>query len=106
MPHVERELLQTWTRSFEEDEGDVHVYRPASHTFPRQRRPRDTIEFRPDGTLVRLVPGRADKREREESRWYAELPGRLRATGVPGQQDMLLEVLHVDAGLLKLRGLP
>jgi hypothetical protein len=41
MPKVARELLQTWTRSFEEDEGDVHVYRPASYGFPRQRRPRD-----------------------------------------------------------------
>ena len=34
MPQVTRELFQAWTRSFEEDEGDVHVYRPASYQFP------------------------------------------------------------------------
>jgi hypothetical protein len=106
MAQIARELFQAWTRSFEEDEGDVHVYRPASYRFPRQRGPRDGIEFRADGSLVLLTPGPADKRERVEGRWYVEGCGRLRVSGIGGVGERTLEILHVDAGLLKIRGIP
>ena len=104
MPQVSQALLQTWTHSFEEDEGTVHVYHPASYPFPRQRRPRDGIEFRPNGTFTLLKPGAADKRERLEGTWSAENPARLRLSGIGGES--FVEILHVDSALLKIRGLP
>ena len=105
MPQVPQELFQTWTHSFEEDEGSVRVYRPASYQFPMQRRPREGMEFRPDGTFTRLKPGPADKREPVEGRWQADVPGRLRVSGAGGDGERTVEILHVDNALLKIRGL-
>jgi hypothetical protein len=106
MPHVPRELFQAWTRSFEEDEGDVQVYRPAASRFPAARQPRDGLEFRPDGTVSMLKPGRADRRERVEGRWYAGGPGLLRVSRGPGAGDASVEIVQVDDTILKVRGVP
>ena len=36
----------SWTHSFEEDQGDVLVYRPThAFAFPPARRGRETLEF-------------------------------------------------------------
>src|SRR3954447_20073185 len=41
-------LAGQWMHSFEEDHGDVVVYRPATHDFPRARG-RDGLGFGPAG---------------------------------------------------------
>jgi hypothetical protein len=54
------ELSGRWVHAHEEDEGDVQVYRPAGYDLPPARGRRG-IEFRPDGEVVVLGPGPADK---------------------------------------------
>src|SRR3712207_9425551 len=48
-----------WLHSFEEDHGDVTVYRPPDHDFPPARGRRG-IEFSPDGSFTEWVIGRGD----------------------------------------------
>ncbi|MBY0242444.1 MAG: hypothetical protein K2X55_24330 [Burkholderiaceae bacterium] len=52
----------TWAHSFEEDEGDIQVYRPrATFPFPPSRRGRETLEFDPAGRASCAMPGPDDK---------------------------------------------
>lgn len=52
----------TWAHSFEEDEGDIQVYRPrATFPFPPSRRGRETLEFDPAGRASAAMPGPDDK---------------------------------------------
>ena len=62
------ELLGRWLHSREEDEGDVRVYRPAGYDLPPARGRRG-LEFRPDGELLVIGPGPADKPEAAAGRW-------------------------------------
>jgi hypothetical protein len=51
-----------WAHSFEEDEGDIRVYRPrATFAFPPSRRGRETLEFDPSGRASAGMPGPDDK---------------------------------------------
>ena len=54
------ELYRRWVHAREEDEGDVHVYRPTGYALPPARGRRG-IEFRPDGEVLVYGPGPADK---------------------------------------------
>jgi hypothetical protein len=54
------DLYRRWIHAREEDEGDLHVYRPADYDLPPARGRRG-IEFRPDGELLVYAPGPADK---------------------------------------------
>ena len=103
MSQVSTQLFQAWTHSFEEDDGGVQVYRPSSYRFPAQRRPRESVEFRADGTFTLLNPGPADKRERIEGRWQADAPGRLRVTTSRNPRESTIDIIQVDAALLKIR---
>ena len=52
----------TWAHSFEEDEGDIQVYRPrATYPFPPSRRGRETLEFDPSGRASSGMPGPDDR---------------------------------------------
>lgn len=52
----------TWAHSFEEDEGDIQVYRPrATYPFPPSRRGRETLEFDPAGRASSGMPGPDDR---------------------------------------------
>ena len=54
-----------WTHSYEEDGGDVQVYRPThSFAFPPSRRGRETLEFGAAGQMVSGVPGPDDRQVR------------------------------------------
>ncbi|MRV76761.1 hypothetical protein GJ700_34130 [Duganella sp. FT92W] len=51
-----------WAHSFEEDEGDIQVYRPrATFPFPPSRRGRETLEFDPAGRVSAGMPGPDDR---------------------------------------------
>lgn len=50
-----------WAHSFEEDEGDIRVYRPrATFAFPPSRRGRETLDIGPSGGVMAGMPGPAD----------------------------------------------
>lgn len=52
----------TWAHSFEEDEGDVQVYRPRdTFPFPPSRKGRETLVFDPSGRASSGMPGPDDR---------------------------------------------
>ncbi|WP_448627239.1 hypothetical protein [Geodermatophilus sp. URMC 64] len=89
-----------WMHSFEEDHGDVAVYRPAGYQFPRARG-RDGIEFAEDGSFTRWAVGRGDARRPVPGQWRPAPSGRLEVSTDEGSE--VLEVVHVDADRLELR---
>jgi len=94
----------SWAHSFEEDEGNVRVYRPTrSFAFPPSRRGRDTLEFGGAGEVTVGVPGPDDRTRRTPSRLVALGMNRYRldaATGAPGQ---VIEIVEAAPDVLKLR---
>lgn len=51
-----------WAHSFEEDEGDIRVYRPrATFAFPPSRRGRETLDIGASGGVAAGMPGPADR---------------------------------------------
>jgi hypothetical protein len=77
-------LYRRWVHAREEDEGDVHVYRPAGTELPPARGRRG-IEFRPGGEVLLYGPGPADK-----------------PTASPGSMDDV-EIVSVSPDRLELR---
>src|SRR6266545_6697614 len=72
MPQVDPAILnQVWLHSWEEDTATETVYRPAEFRFPPSRRPRIGFQLSPNGELVELKPGRADKPEQAKGTWEA-----------------------------------
>jgi hypothetical protein len=52
----------TWAHSFEEDEGDIQVYRPRdTYPFPPSRRGRETLIFDLSGRATSGMPGLDDR---------------------------------------------
>lgn len=52
----------TWAHSFEEDEGDIQVYRPRdTFAFPPSRRGRETLVFDAAGRAASGMPGPDDR---------------------------------------------
>ena len=100
------EIFRRWGHSFEEDEGDVRVYRPAEYDFPRARG-RAGIEFRPDGTFIDWVIGPGDATEPVNARWQTEAPGRVVASFEgEARPARAFEIVEVGPDVLKLREVP
>jgi hypothetical protein len=95
------ELEGRWMHSFEEDHGDVAVYRPPEHEFPRARG-RDGIEFHPDGSFTEWVIGRGDARQPVPGHWRAGGADRLEVSTERGGEQVL-EILHLDRDRLEVR---
>ncbi len=102
-PTIPNELFGSWLHSFEEDSGDITVYRPADYAFPPARG-RAGVEFRPDGAFVELAIGRGDAHQATIARWQAEPSGRVRIV-YPGnaRAPITLEIVQVDENVLRLR---
>jgi hypothetical protein len=96
------ELLGRWLHSHEEDEGDVRVYRPAGYDLPPARGRRG-LEFRPDGELLVIGPGPADKPETAAGgHWEAAGVHRARVS-LPDGGERQLEVVSVEPDRLAVR---
>jgi hypothetical protein len=101
MPDHDQQLFRRWSHSFEEDHGDVRVYRPVEFDFPRARG-RGGIEFRDDGSYVDWATGPGDARQPRPGSWRREGAGRLRITTATGEQRTVT-VLRVTPDRLELR---
>ena len=98
LPH---ELFRRWMHSHEEDDGDVRVYRPAGYDLPPARGRRG-LEFRPDGELLVIGPGPADRPQPRAGHW--EPAGERRArVSLPSAVPQELEILSVDPDRLTVR---
>lgn len=57
-------LQGSWTHSYEEDEGEVQVYRRSdSFAFPASRRGRETLSFGTGGQMSNSMPGPDDRQQ-------------------------------------------
>ena len=67
---IKRDVLPgRWIHSWEEDAGGNQVYRPEGYDFPLSRRPRESVELRPDGTLILGEPSASDSLREAQGRW-------------------------------------
>jgi hypothetical protein len=92
-------LSGAWTHSFEEDEGDVQVYRSSnSFAFPAARRARETLEFPTPGQVVTGVPGPDDRLRRTNCSLTPMGMGRFRIG-----EARVIEVIQSTSDILKVR---
>jgi hypothetical protein len=88
-------MCQQWLHSHEEDSPGVEVYRPRDFPFPRARG-RAGLEFRPDGSFVRIAIGRGDAREPHEGRWAMADPEVVEVREPRGGQRLRIVSLESD----------
>lgn len=92
-------LSGTWAHSFEEDEGDVQVFRPShSFAFPASRRGRETLDFNAVGQLVIGAPGPDDKLQRSVSNLVPVGMNRFQIG-----ESRVIEVVEAGSDLLKVK---
>ncbi|MDN4061621.1 hypothetical protein QPK31_25685 [Massilia sp. YIM B02769] len=92
-------LSGTWAHSYEEDEGDVQVYRPHdTFPFPPSRRGRETLDFRGAGEVISGMPGPDDRQLRSAAELTPLGMNRFRLGDA-----RVIEVLEAGPDVLKLR---
>jgi hypothetical protein len=97
-------LKGSWTHSFEEDEGDIQVYRPTdTFTFPPARRGRETLEFGEAGGLTEWTPGPDDRPRGTAGRWTALGMNRFRLEGRAHAASQVIEIIEHTPEILKIR---
>ena len=62
-------MFGRWMHSWEEDAAGEQVYRPEGYDFPLSRRPRESFELKPDGTLILGEPSADDSLREAQGRW-------------------------------------
>jgi hypothetical protein len=105
MTELPEEIFRKWMHSFEEDTNGITVYRPFEYDFPPARG-RDGIEFRPDGVFISWEIGRADALHGTNGHWKMESSGHVRVSFEGDRKPLILEILHCDSEVLKVRELP
>jgi len=92
-------LSGTWAHSYEEDEGDVQVYRPHdTFPFPPSRQGRATLDFRGAGQVVSGMPGPDDRQMHSAAELTSLGMNRFRLGDA-----RVIEVLESGPDVLKLR---
>lgn len=103
MAAVPGPLFQKWMHSFEEDAGDVQVYRPEAYSFPRARG-RAGIEFHADGTFTEWRIGRGDAPAAVQGRWHVDRPNEVRVTFSDGRSaPFTLDIVECTDQILKVK---
>ena len=98
-------LSGSWTHSFEEDQGDILVYRPThSFAFPPARG-RETLEFGAGGQLTEQTPGPDDRPRAAASRWRALGMNRFQLGGTANAPGRVIEIVEHTPEILKIRKL-
>ncbi|MEJ8802859.1 hypothetical protein [Pontibacter sp. H249] len=96
---------KTWLHSYEEDEGDITVYRPNTYDFPPSRG-RTGFAVEEDGVLKQYEIAPTDGLEEHVGKWKKEDKNKLRisfeSNGQP-EQDYLIEVVSLKDDVLKIR---
>jgi hypothetical protein len=93
----------SWTHSYEEDQGDILVYRPThSFAFPPARG-RETLEFGEGGVLTELTPGPDDRPRKAVARWTALGMNRFQLGGTADTPGRVIEVVEHSPEILKIR---
>ena len=102
MAQLPPELFRRWVHVHEEDDGDVRVYRPAGSELPPARGRRG-LEFRPDGELLVIGPGPADKPQTSSGHWASAGERRARVSLPSADEPQELEIVSVEPDRLAVR---
>ena len=95
-----------WLHSFEEDSGDLQVYRPASADFAPARRPRQGLLIDAQGGLHLQLPGPDDRLLPASEAATPLGMGRHRLPPSMAQAGPVLEIVEQTADRLVVRALP
>jgi hypothetical protein len=69
-PGADDPLFSTrWIHLFEEDPPGAQVFVPETVDVPLSRRPRERLDFRPDGSASIVTPGPDDRSSPSPARW-------------------------------------
>jgi hypothetical protein len=110
-------LVGHWRHSWEEDVGDLQVWRPAEgFAFPLSRRGRKTLQISAAGEVVSGVPGPSDRQQWSSAqltplgmnrfRFDAGAnPGGAAPVGAAPAGGAVIEIIEAGPDLLKLRGI-
>ena len=91
------DLTGLWLHSFEEDEGDIQVFRPESYPLPLARGRRQ-LRFGPNGTVEFSPLGRGDAPEAVPGAWRGrQIEVSLRGT------PSVFEIVEARPDILRLR---
>jgi hypothetical protein len=102
VPHIDKQTLQkNWLHSTEEDTDTEMVLRPADYDFPLTRRPRESYQLRPDGTLITGKGAFDDSLQEQKGTWKLEHDNLTLYTSPQFSQK--LKILSVDNDRLVLR---
>jgi len=90
--------------SSEEDTENEMVLRPADYDFPLTRRPRESLQLRPDGTLIKGSASPSDSVQEHKGTWRLEDDDEL-ALYTSGEarpsQKLKIASIHDDRLVLK-----
>lgn len=98
---VSADLYQHWMHSYEEDDANVKMYRPASYSFPPSRG-REGFEIKKDGTFIKYAIGANDAPQKIQGKWKAKKRDTIEVTlDDPAEKPYTIKILSVNAGQLK-----
>lgn len=103
---LESELIgKTWLHSYEEDEGDVTVYRPNTYDFPPSRG-RTGFALEKEGVLKQYDIAPTDGLEEHLGKWTREGKDKIRvhfeSNGQPSEA-YTIEVVSLKDEVLKIK---
>jgi hypothetical protein len=93
-----------WKHSYEDNEGDVWVYRPENYDFPPSRG-RAGFQLFADGRFVELAIAPTDGIEARQGTWTkgsSETQLQIRFANSP-EHNFEMEVLEVQKNILKIK---
>jgi hypothetical protein len=103
MKQLPKEVYGTWRHSYEEDDEDITVFRPASYSFAPSRG-RDRLEIKPDGTFKRSVPARGDGLDTISGEWKLKENNQIKFTyNSEGSSPHKIEITECSDDILKVR---
>ncbi|GAB3660675.1 hypothetical protein [Glycomyces tarimensis] len=97
-------LFRRWVHIEEEDEAGVRVFRPFEDPVALGRG-RDSIEFRPDGSVVRYEFSATDAPIVLDGQWRCPQQDEIYTSGSRGGLDLAYKVVSVEPGELRMRPL-
>lgn len=100
MSEPSEDLFRRWTHV--DDAGTVQIYRPFDDPMTLGRG-LSSIEFRPDGTVIRYAASPTDASRTIEGRWRCPKPGQVYTSGPPDELNLSYHVLSVNARELRMR---
>ncbi|GAB2960197.1 hypothetical protein GCM10027048_29690 [Hymenobacter coalescens] len=96
-------LTRTWLHAHEEDQGDVHVYRPNTYNFPPSRG-RTGFAFEQNGLFTQYDIAPTDGVEGRKGQWSVVDEHTVRiALADKKDPDYQLEIVSLDDNVLKVR---